>query len=82
MTRAFTSLLASLAGSKKFAALALGLLLLLCVHALLEAEQARSLSEKATALIAAYLIGQGVADHGKEAALTGAKTEHPSSGNH
>lgn len=68
MSAVLRALLASLAGSRKFVALALGLLLLVCVHALLEPEQARSLAEKATALIAAYLIGQGVADHGKEAA--------------
>jgi hypothetical protein len=54
--------------SKKQLALLSGTLLVAAAHLLLEGQAAQDVAEKATALFVAYLIGQGVADHGKEAA--------------
>ncbi|MGE0709143.1 MAG: hypothetical protein AB7N76_19500 [Planctomycetota bacterium] len=54
--------------SKKILALASGTLLVGAAHLLLEGPAARDVAEKTTALFVAYLVGQGVADHGKEAA--------------
>ncbi len=69
MVEAIKEMLKGLAGSKKFAALVAGLLATLLVSKLgLPEEQAADLSTKLVALVASYMIGQGVADHGKEAA--------------
>jgi len=69
-----------LAGSRKFLVLVAGLALLAAVQiADLDPAQATELSEKATALLVAYLVGQGVADHGKEAARLRADSQTHSS---
>jgi hypothetical protein len=54
--------------SKKLLALFSGALLVAASHLLLDGPAAKDVAEKATALFVAYLLGQGVADHGKEAA--------------
>lgn len=61
-----------LLASKKFAALALGLVtsvltLPLVKWAGLPLEEAKPMAEHAAQLVMAYLVAQGVADHGKEA---------------
>ena len=76
MKDAAMELLKGLLKSKKFAALLAGLLVLVAVYPLTrwagmsEAEAkefAEPLALKAVAMVSAYLISQGVADHGKEA---------------
>lgn len=68
MIAAARALLASLLASKKFVALVGGGLSALAVRKLgLEPEVAAKLSEQLVALVAAYLVGQGLADLGKEA---------------
>ena len=60
----------SLARSKKFAALLAGLGATLAVNHLgLDPAVAEDLSTKVVGLVMAYLLGQGVADHGKEKAI-------------
>jgi len=62
------NLLADLAGSKKFAALVLGLASAIVTRVGLDESLAQPVSELIAALVGCYLVGQGVADHGKEAA--------------
>jgi len=59
----------SLAGSKKFAAMMIGLLMLLGAKIGLDESVSRGLSEQIVALVASFVVGQGIADHGKEAEL-------------
>lgn len=59
----------SLLSSKKFLALLVTLLVLVATRKLgLDEETATELAREIVALAAAYMVGQGVADHGKEKA--------------
>jgi len=73
---AVKTVIASLLGSKKFVALMVGLLVTLSVYPLtrwagmseVEAKEiALPIATKLMALVSAYMLSQGVADHGKEA---------------
>ena len=78
MMESLKDLLAGLLASKKFAAFAASLFAMLLVSLSsklgldISPDQADAMSLKVVALGSAYLIGQGVADHGKEAALVNA----------
>jgi len=61
------ALLCQLAGSKKFAALLAGLVAVALTKVLkLEPPAAKELGLQVAGLVSAYLVGQGIADHGKE----------------
>lgn len=76
MADAINSVLVALAGSKKAMALFVGLLTTLLSLPLVKllglppeeaGKQAATIASLIAAQVAAYLLGQGVADHGKEA---------------
>lgn len=58
----------SLLGSKKFVAMLVGLLAVLLTRIGLDEEMSKDVSLKVMAIVSAYLVGQGMADVGKEAA--------------
>lgn len=67
-----TDVIKQLLASKKFAALAIGLLstvisLPLVKFMGLPLEEAKPMAEHAAQLVMAYMVAQGMADHGKEA---------------
>ena len=77
MSEAVKGLLVALLGSKKFAALLIGLLVTLLAYPLTRWAGVDELGAKEIALpiatlvvtqVSAYLVGQGIADHGKEKA--------------
>jgi len=61
-------LLSELAKSKKFAALVMGLVSSVLARVGLSPELAQPVSEMILAMVSVYMVSQGVADHGKEAA--------------
>jgi hypothetical protein len=61
-------LLRDLTRSKKFASLVLGVVASAGARLGLDAATAESVSQAIVALVGCYLVGQGVADHGKERA--------------
>jgi len=83
MTESAKKLIVSLLESKKFTALVLGLVVTLASYPLVrwagmaEAEAASlaaEIAEVAMAGVAAYVMSQGIADHGKEAAKEAGKS--------
>ncbi len=66
MKDAALAMLKQLAGSKKFAGLVVGIVAVVLVKVGLEEGAAKGVSEQLVALVCAYLVGQGIADHGKE----------------
>lgn len=66
----------TLLSSKKFLALLVTLLVLVATRKLgLDEATATELAREIVALAAAYMVGQGVADHGKEAAKVEAEAK-------
>lgn len=61
-------LFAEMVRSKKFVALLVGILAAVGAKLGLDAELSNELSRQIVALVATYMIGQGIADNGKEAA--------------
>jgi hypothetical protein len=68
MSKAIGGLLRELAGSKKFAAKVIGLVVVLLLYVGLDKEIAEPVAQLVTVIVVAYLGGQGLADHGKEKA--------------
>ena len=63
------SVLKALMTSKKFLAMLIGCVLAIAVRLGMDPEAAKPVAEQIVALVAAYVVSQGVADHGKERAL-------------
>lgn len=65
-------LLAKLASSRKFAALILGLVTAVGARLGFDEAVAEQITQAVVLLVSAYLVSQGMADHGKERAKVGA----------
>ena len=61
-------MIGSLLTSKKFAGLVVGLCVTGLAYAGMEGPEAEAFAESAMGMVAAYCVGQGIADHGKERA--------------